>query len=89
MLPFPSQKLLNQNKGNRWITPGIITSCKRKRELFLIKRSTNNPPLNRYYKKYCNVSAKIIREAKKMTYNSKIAKVYNKTRTTWNIVNEL
>jgi len=34
---FPLTKVINQNKGNRWITPGILTSCKRKRELFLIK----------------------------------------------------
>jgi len=31
---FPLTKVINQNKGNLWITPGILTSCKRKRDCF-------------------------------------------------------
>ena len=85
---FPLTRVTNQNKCNRWITVRIQT-CKRKRELFLLNRSLNNPVLKRYYKKYCNVLVKVIQEAKRMTFSTRISKSYNKTRTTWNIINEL
>jgi hypothetical protein len=42
-----------------------------------------------YYKKYCNILAKVILEAKRMTYSARISASHNKTKTTWNILNEL
>jgi len=32
---------------------------------------------------------KVIREAKRMTFSTRISKSHNKTKTTWNIINEL
>ena len=86
---FPLTRVTSQNKCNQWITVGIRTSCKRKRELFLLNRSLNNPVLKRYYKKYCNILVKVIREAKRMTFSTRISKSHNKTQTIWNIINEL
>jgi len=86
---FPLTRVANKNKGNQWITPGILISCKRKRELFLLLRTTNNPILKQYYKKYCNILVKVIREAKRMTYSARILASHNKTKTTWTILNEL
>jgi hypothetical protein len=86
---FPLTRVANKNKGNQWITPGILISCKRKRELFLLLRSTNNPILNQYYKKYYNILMKVIREVKRMTYSARILASHNKTKTTWTILNEL
>ena len=40
---FPLKKVKNTNsKNNNWITVGIKTSCRHKRELYLIYRSSNN-----------------------------------------------
>ena len=86
---FPLTRVTSLNKCNRWITTGIQTSCKLKGELFILNRSLNNPVLKQYYKKYCNILVKVIREAKRMTFSTRISKSHNKTKTTWNIVNEL
>jgi len=86
---FPLTRVANKNKGNQWITPGILISCKRKRELFLLLRTTNNPILKQYYKKYCNILVRVIHEAKRMTYSARISASHNKTKTTWTILNEL
>jgi len=50
---FPLIRAKHSNYKNNWITLGIITSCKRKRELFLSIRINNNPTMRNYYKKYC------------------------------------
>lgn len=86
---FPLTRVVNHIKGNQWITAGILISCKRKRELFLLCRTSNNPVLKQYYKKYCNMLVKVIRVAKRMTYSARISASHNKTKTTWNILNEL
>jgi hypothetical protein len=78
---FPLTRVTSQNKCNRLITVGIQTSCKHKRELFLLNRSLNNPVLKRYYKKYCNILVKVIQEAKRMTFSTRISKSHNKTKT--------
>jgi hypothetical protein len=39
-----------------------------------------------YYIKYCQVLAKVIKEAKKAYYNSTILKSHNKIKTTWSII---
>jgi hypothetical protein len=86
---FPLTRVTSQNKCNRWITVGMQTSRKHKRELFLLNRSLNNPVLKRYYTTYCNTLAKVIGEAKRMTFSTRISKSHNITKTTWNIINEL
>ena len=54
------RKKLNQNS---WITPGIITSCKRKRELNK-ELKNNNTTLAFYYRDYARILSRVIREAK-------------------------
>jgi len=39
-----------------------------------------------YYKHYCKMLSKIIKEAKKLYYKEVISKSKNKTKTTWNII---
>jgi hypothetical protein len=86
---FPLLGSQTGNHNNNLITPGIKTSCKRKRELFLITRNSNGSAVKQYYKAYCKVLVNVIREAKRMTLNKRILKSNNKTKTTWSIVNEL
>jgi hypothetical protein len=43
---FPLKRVLITNKNNNnWITLGILTSCKRKGELYIACKDNNNPAL--------------------------------------------
>jgi len=42
--------MLIKKKNKNWITLGILTSCKHKRELFIASRKSNNLDLINYYK---------------------------------------
>jgi hypothetical protein len=78
----------NSKYNNSWITLGIRTSCKRKRELFSLTRNNNNTAIKQYYKDYCKILTKVIKEAKRLTLNKRIFQSHNKIKTTWNIINE-
>jgi hypothetical protein len=62
---FPLKSSKNRNYNNNWITSGIKTSCKRKRELFLLTRNSNDSAMKQHYKEYCKTLANVVREAKK------------------------
>jgi exonuclease III len=87
---FPLKKVYITQKNNNnknWITLGILTSCKYKRELFTASRNSNNLDLKTYYKRYCKILSIVIKEAKKINYADKIKKSVNKNKTVWDIVN--
>ena len=83
---FPEKKIQIQNKDKTWITKGIQTSIKNKKELYLKCRNSSNHKLKIYYKSYCKLLTKIIRQAKTLHYSNQILKSDNKSRTLWNIV---
>jgi len=47
-----------------WITKGIKTSCNRKRKLYLKVRDDNEVEQKLYYKHYCKILSKVIKEEK-------------------------
>ena len=59
---------------------------KKKRKFYLKYRQDDDPHFKLYYKKYCKVLTKVIKEAKKVHYDNKISKSYNKIKTTWSII---
>jgi len=70
---------MNQNS---WITPGIITSCKCKRELCRELKNNNNATLASYYRDYSKILSMVIRKAK-ITENDKlILNSHNKVKIT-------
>jgi hypothetical protein len=81
---FPLRKLIIRTNGNAWITTGIRTSCKHKRELYLCKNSKNSL-LKNYYKLYCKILSNVIQEAKKYYFSKQIETSNNKMKTTWDI----
>jgi hypothetical protein len=83
---FPLQRGFNQ-KSKSWITTGIIVSCKRKRDLYLETKRTNNPVLLKYYKDYCRILNMVVNQAKRITYEKQLRDSKNITKTTWNIIN--
>jgi hypothetical protein len=67
---FPVKyKNCNINKGD-WITKGIKVSCKHKRSLYILNRSCDDPRIKTYYKRYCVVLKKVIKEAKESVTGS-------------------
>ena len=72
---------------NEWITRGIKVSCKRKKELFVLCKISNNHNLRLYYKKYCLILTRVICNAKKLHYNNIILRSKNKVKSTWKIIN--
>jgi len=54
-------------KINAWVTMGIRTSCKHKRELYLLHKNSNDPLLKNYDKLYYKMLSNIMREAKQHT----------------------
>jgi len=54
----------NKMNQNSWITPGIITFCKSKRELYKELKNNNNVTLASYYRDYTKIVSRVIREAK-------------------------
>jgi uncharacterized pyridoxamine 5'-phosphate oxidase family protein len=61
---FPLIRVKNKINQNSWITPGIIISCKRKRELYKELKNNNNATLASYYRDYTKILSRVIRETK-------------------------
>ena len=76
---------MNQNS---WITPGIIISCKHKRELYKELQNNNNATLTSYYKDYSKTLSVVIRKAKRIECDKLILNSHNKVKTTWDIINK-
>ena len=76
---------MNQNS---WITPGIITSCKYKRELYEELQINNNATLASYYRNYTKILSMVIRKAKIIERDKLILNSHNKVKTTWGIINK-
>ena len=83
---FPKKTAAKKCIDNGWITVGIRTSCRRKENLFIASRNSNNHLLKEYYKIYCSILKSIIRNAKRTYYNSLLLSSDNKVKTTWKIV---
>jgi hypothetical protein len=83
---FPLIRVKNGTKNKTWTTAGIKTSRKRKRELYMASRNSNDLRLKSHYKLYCKILSNVIKEAKWINYNNQILASNNKIKTTWKIV---
>jgi hypothetical protein len=70
-----------------WVTQGTKTSCKRKRELYLIMKKSVNTYMKICYDKYCKRLKKVVTAAKKMEYENYCMKMHDKMKATWKIIN--
>ena len=90
LFQLPPKKVTNHNNNyNSWITLSIKTSCRHKRELYLLSRNSNDEKLKRRYQAYCKILHKVIKEAKKLYYDTKIQKSNNKCKATWEFIKKL
>ena len=62
---FPLIQAKYKMNQNSWITPRIITFCKRKRELYKELKNNNNATLASYCRDYSKILSMVIRKAKK------------------------
>jgi len=85
---FPTKAVYNSSSSKAWLTQGIRISCINKRKLYLISRHSLDQNKRIYYRRYCKVSAEVIKLAKRKYYNNLLINSVNKTKTTWNIINE-
>jgi len=75
---FPLKRVsIPKANTKKLITSGILTSCKRKkRELFIASRISNNLNFIAYYRRYCKILCVVIKEAKKLDYAKKNLKIF-------------
>ena len=73
------------NNGNKWITTGIRISCQCKRRLYMLVQGSHNHVLKAFYKKYCNILVKVIKEVKGRYFYELINKSENEIQT-WKII---
>jgi hypothetical protein len=85
---FPLIQTKNKVNQNSWITPGIITSCKHKRELYKELQKYKNDTLASYYRNFSKILSVVTRKAKIIEHDKLILNSCNKVKTTWGIINK-
>lgn len=88
---FPIKTLKKRHRYHKkWITKGIKTSLKTKRELYKISKYNKEPVFIEYFKKYKHVLKIVIRNAKIHDNKKRIMNADPKYRpkATWNVINE-
>jgi hypothetical protein len=80
------QFVKNNANSNQWIAKGVRISCRHKKFLYLMSRSSTDPRLKEYHARYCTLLRKVIRRARAMFYDEMIAASTNKTKVSWNIM---
>jgi len=73
---------------NSWITSGILTSCQRKRALYMELKNNNNPSVKKHFRSYCRILSRVIQEAKKMEFDRHILNSDNVRKTSWILINK-
>jgi hypothetical protein len=51
-------------------------------------KKINNPVLKKYFKDYCRILSKVIKEVKRMEYERHILNSNNVMRTSWKLINK-
>ena len=74
-----------------WLTKGLMTSCKKSRELYkkTLDLKTNNSLNVIKYKQYSNTLTRLKRYAKVTYYQSKCTEFRNNTKNLWKIINKI
>lgn len=84
---FVRKKINVTKKGKSWITAGIKISCMTKRILYYKKN--RGRVTKQYFNKYCKILKNVIQQAKNMSNQHYIMNAENKTKATWNLVNNI
>jgi len=80
------QYVTNNVSNNHWITAGIKISCKQKKFLCIMNKTTNHSKIKVHCTQYFSVLWKLIRKAKGMYYNELSSSAIT-SKTSWNTIN--
>jgi len=82
------QNVINETKqnNNHWITAGIKVSCKHKKSLYILNKTTNSPIIKAFCTQYSTRLRKVIRKAKHLYYNELIKTSRNENKTIWKMI---
>jgi len=81
------QCVTNNISNNHWIETGIKISCKCKTFLYIMSKTTNCSNIEVHYIQYCKVLQNVTRKAKEEFYNELLSSSTNKSKMSWNIIN--
>lgn len=81
-------KQIRLKQKQKWITRGIHTSCKNKRNLKILVSYTKNKQLIQHYKLYTKLLKKAVNRSKKLLYIAEMKNSENKTKSMWRIIRE-
>ena len=80
---LPMQFVTNNVSNNHWITAGIKVSCKCRKYLYIMKKTTNCSKIEVHYIQYCRVLQKVSRKTKEMYCSELFSSSTNKSKTFW------
>ena len=75
-----------RNNSKHWLTPGLLTSCRRKNSLYKQAKITPTPYNKMKYNKYRNKYNNIIKMARKQYYHNKLTSISSSLRDTWSVI---
>lgn len=82
------QRKNNFSPVNPWLTQGLLTSLRKKDNLYRkTKRQPYNLQLKARYKKYSNLLTNLLKKAKRNFYENKILHTGNNTAKQWRVLN--
>lgn len=86
--PLSKMRVSDKNRTKSWITPGIMVSSKRLKQLRTGKHSNiNNPKYLEFLKTYKRIYYKTCRAAKKMHFDNMVASsTINRSKSIWNFI---
>jgi hypothetical protein len=86
---FPTKTVHDSLFSKAWLTQGIKISCINKRKLCLNSRHSQDQNKKLHYRRYSKILAEVIKLAKRKYYNKLLINSTNKTKTTWNIIENI
>jgi hypothetical protein len=87
--PLKYKKIAPTTRRPNWLTPGLIVSGKRLKELHYISRTMRNEASEEYYSNYKRIYNKLIRLAKRGVITKKISTAKNSSSEMWRIINSV
>lgn len=77
---------IKQNNRKGWITAGIVTSSRKKRELHKLYMETQDQNFKNYYRSYNRIFKSVIKLAKRKYHEKYLEIANNKVKAAWDIV---
>ncbi|KAK3926464.1 putative RNA-directed DNA polymerase from transposon BS [Frankliniella fusca] len=86
---FPVKKVRENLTDNKaWVTVGVKVTSRNYRDLCALIKTTNDPTLNSYFKRYRLIYRQVIKSAKCLHNQKMISNSKNKCKSIWSIIND-